>query len=63
MKRNRFLPVYVLAAVCSFLAAIAGFWLLSSLAPAQPAPVLCGFVFIAAPVLTLLLLPLAMKKE
>ena len=63
MKRNRFLPVYVLAAVCSFLAAIAGFWLLSSFAPAQPARILCGFVFIAAPVLTVLLLPLAMKKE
>ena len=62
MKRSSFLPVYILAVVCSFLAAATGFWLLSSLAPAQPARILCGFLFTAAPVLTLLLLPLAVKK-
>ena len=63
MKRSPFFLVYVLAAVCSFLAAVAGFWLLSSLAAAQPVRLLCGFLFTAAPVLTLLLLPLARKKN
>lgn len=62
MKRNPFFPIYILAVACSLLAAAAGFWLLGSLAPAQPARVLCSFVFIAAPVLTLLLLPLVVKK-
>lgn len=63
MKRSSFLPVYILAVVCSFLAAAAGFWLLSSLAAAQPVRLLCGFVFTAAPVFTLLLLPLVIKKR
>lgn len=62
MKRNPVLPVYVLAVVCSFLAAAAGFWLISSFDLTQPVRILCGLVFTAAPILTLLLLPLANKK-
>ena len=62
MKRSSFLPVYILAVVCSFLAAATGFWLHSSLAAAQPVRLLCGFVFTAAPVFTLLL-PLVIKKR
>ena len=62
MKRSPFFPVYILAVACSLLAAAAGFWLLSSLAPAQPVRILCGVLFTAAPVLTFLLLPLVVKK-
>lgn len=62
MKRGPLFLVYVLAVACSFLAAVAGFWLLNSLAAAQPVRLLCGFLFTAAPVLSLLLLPLAVKK-
>ncbi len=62
MKRSPLFPVYVLAVACSFLAAVAGFWLLSSLAPAQPVRIICGALFTAAPVLTFLLLPLVIKK-
>ena len=63
MRRSSFLLIYVLAVVGNFLAAAAGFWLLSSLAAAQPVRLLCGCLFTAAPVLTLLLLPLVAKKN